>query len=130
MLIILIPLAWVLLLSIKSVPDAYTGRLFPDVYDFTHYGYVMDKIDTLPTNLFNSVYVTAATVLLTTICAVLGGYALVHLKLPGAKGYRVSTDCLPLFSGARCLAHLHFRNSALSEPNQHNERAHLALCYA
>lgn len=85
MLIILIPLAWVLLLSIKSVPDAYTGKLLPEVYDFTHYAYVLEKIDTLPTNLFNSIYVTAATVLLTTIAAVLGGYALVHLNLPGQK---------------------------------------------
>lgn len=85
MLIILLPLAWVLLLSIKSVPDAYTGKLWPEVYDFTHYSYVLDKIETLPTNLLNSVYVTGMTVLLTTICAVLGGYALVHLKLPGQK---------------------------------------------
>jgi len=46
MLIILLPLAWVLLLSIKSVPDAYTGKLWPEVYDFTHYSYVLDKIDT------------------------------------------------------------------------------------
>ena len=85
MLIILLPLAWVLLLSVKSVPDAYTGKLWPEVYDFTHYAYVVNKIDTLPTNLLNSVYVTGMTVLLTTICAVLGGYALVHLKLPGEK---------------------------------------------
>lgn len=85
MLIILLPLAWVLLLSIKSIPDAYTGKLFPELYDFTHYGYVFDKIDTLPTNLFNSIYVTLATVLITCFCAVLGGYALVHLKLPGQK---------------------------------------------
>ena len=35
-LIILLPLAWVLLLSIKSVPDAYTGKLWPDQFDFTH----------------------------------------------------------------------------------------------
>src|SRR5210317_569420 len=84
-LVILLPLAWVLLLSFKSIPDAYTGKLLPEVYDFTHYAYVIDKIETLPRNLFNSIYVTMATVLLTSICAVLGGYALVHLKLPGQK---------------------------------------------
>ena len=85
MLVILLPLVWVLLLSVKSIPDAYTGKLLPEVYDFTHYGYVIEKIDTLPTNLFNSIYVTGATVVITTICAVLGGYALVHLRLPGQK---------------------------------------------
>lgn len=85
LLIILLPLAWVLLLSVKSIPDAYTGQLWPNEFDFTHYGYVLDKIDTLAVNLFNSIYVTAGTVLFTTICAVLGGYALVHLRLPGQK---------------------------------------------
>ncbi len=83
--IILLPLAWVLLLSIKSIPDAYTGALWPEHFDFTHYAFVLNKIDTLPRNLFNSVYVTLATVLITAICAVLGGYALVHLRVPGQR---------------------------------------------
>ena len=85
MLIILLPLAWVLLLSIKSIPDAYSGALWPNQFDFTHYNYVLEKIDTLSTNLFNSIYVTLATVVITVICSILGGYALVHLDLPGQK---------------------------------------------
>jgi ABC-type glycerol-3-phosphate transport system permease component len=84
MLIILLPLFWVFLLSIKSLPDSMRGSLWPRVFDFTHYGYVLEKIDTLPVNLFNSIYVTGATVLITTVCAVLAGYALVHLKPWGA----------------------------------------------
>ena len=84
-LIILVPLAWVLLLSIKSVPDAYTGKLWPEAFDFSHYGYGIGKIDTLPRNLFNSVYVTLSTVAITTSAAVLAGYALVHLPTPGRR---------------------------------------------
>jgi ABC-type glycerol-3-phosphate transport system permease component len=84
MLIILLPLLWVFLLSIKSLPDSMRGSLWPRTFDFTHYGYVLEKIDTLPVNLFNSIYVTGATVLITTVCAVLAGYALVHLKPWGA----------------------------------------------
>ena len=84
MLIILLPLVWVALLSIKSLPDSMRGTLWPRTFDFTHYGYVIEKIDTLPVNLFNSIYVTSATVLITTVCAVLAGYALVHLKPWGA----------------------------------------------
>ncbi len=84
-LIILLPLAWVLLLSIKSIPDAYTGALWPENFDFSHYAFVLQKIDTLPRNLFNSVYVTLATVFITAVCAVLGGYALVHLRVPGQR---------------------------------------------
>lgn len=80
LLIILLPLLWVLLLSIKSLPDSMRGALWPRTFDFSHYGYVFAKIDTLPVNFFNSIYVTAATVVITTICAVLAGYALVHLR--------------------------------------------------
>ncbi len=78
--IILLPLAWVLLMSIKSLPDAMQGAIWPARFDFTHYNYVFQKIDTLPVNLFNSIYVTAGTVLVTTVCAVLAGFALVHLR--------------------------------------------------
>ena len=83
LLTILLPLTWVLMLSIKSLPDSMRGNLWPRRFDFSHYGYVFDKIETLPHNLFNSIYVTGATVLITTFCAVLAGYALVHLKPRG-----------------------------------------------
>src|SRR5215467_11810263 len=84
MVIILLPLAWVLVMSVKSLPDAMRGDFWPRTFDFTHYSYVFERIDTLPKNLFNSIYVTAGTVLITTVCAVLAGYALVHLRPRGA----------------------------------------------
>src|SRR5208283_5767783 len=62
-LIILLPLVWVLLMSVKSLPDAMQGNFWPKHFDFTHYSYVFERISTLPVNLFNSIYVTAATVL-------------------------------------------------------------------
>jgi ABC-type glycerol-3-phosphate transport system permease component len=83
MLIILLPLAWVLLLSIKSIPDAYRPGFWPQHFDFSHYTYALNNIPTLGRNMLNSVLVTTATVVITTACAVLGGYALVHLALPG-----------------------------------------------
>jgi len=83
-LIILLPLAWVLLMSVKTLPDSLRGDFWPRSFDFTHYAYVFDRIHTLPVNLFNSIYVTAATVLITTVCAVLAGYALVHIRPRGA----------------------------------------------
>jgi ABC-type glycerol-3-phosphate transport system permease component len=85
MLVVILPLVWVLLLSIKSLPDAYSGQLWPEQFDLSHYRYVLERIHTLPTNLFNSISVTAGTVLMTTVVAVLGGYALVHLELPGKR---------------------------------------------
>ena len=82
--IIILPLAWVLMMSMKSLPDAMRGDFWPRTFDFTHYSYVFERIATLPINLFNSIYVTAGTVLITTVCAVLAGYALVHLRPRGA----------------------------------------------
>jgi ABC-type glycerol-3-phosphate transport system permease component len=80
--IILIPLLWVVLRSISSIPDAYSGRLIPQVLDFTHYSYVFEHIPTFLQNYTNSVIVTLSTVVITSIIAILAGYALVHLKLP------------------------------------------------
>jgi ABC-type glycerol-3-phosphate transport system permease component len=82
-LIIALPLIWVLLLSIKSLPDAYQNEIWPKTFDFSHYGYSLDKIPTLPQNYANSIIVTFGTVVITTVCAVLAGYAIVFLRVPG-----------------------------------------------
>jgi ABC-type glycerol-3-phosphate transport system permease component len=81
--IILFPLAWVFLLSIKSLPDAYTNRIWPRNFDFSHYGEALTGIDTLQQNFENSIIVTVSTMLITSTVAVLAGYALVHLRTPG-----------------------------------------------
>src|SRR5262249_47795982 len=47
------------------------------------YGYVFGHIPTLVQNMVNSIVVTLATVTITSFCAVLAGFALVHLRLPG-----------------------------------------------
>src|SRR5438309_3737030 len=74
--VILFPIAWVFLLSIKSLPDAYTNRLWPHHFDFGHYGEALSGIDTLGQNFTNSIIVTVSTMLITTTIAVLAGYAL------------------------------------------------------
>ena len=84
MVIIILPLAWVLMMSVKSLPNSMRGDFWPQHFDFTHYSFVFERIRTLPINLFNSIYVTTATVLITTACAVLAGYSLVHLRPRGA----------------------------------------------
>lgn len=82
-LLVLLPIAWVFLLSVKSLPDAYSGTFWPQQFDFSHYGSVFRGIPTLVQNMVNSIVVTTATVILTSTCAVLAGYALVHLRVPG-----------------------------------------------
>ncbi len=80
--IILLPLLWVALRSISAIPDAYTGRLIPQNFDFSHYSYVFEHIPTFVQNYTNSIIVTTSTVVITSVIAILAGYALVHLKLP------------------------------------------------
>ncbi len=101
--IILLPLAWVLVMSVKSLPDAMRGDFWPRTYDFTHYSYVFERIATLPVNLFNSIYVTAGTVLITTTCAVLAGYALVHVK-PRGVGIVITALLVSLYFPVRVVS--------------------------
>jgi ABC-type glycerol-3-phosphate transport system permease component len=103
MVIILLPLAWVLMMSIKSRPDSMRGDFWPRKFDFTHYSYVFEKIDTLPINLFNSIYVTFGTVIITSVCAVLAGYALVHLRPRGA-GFVVAALLVSLYFPVRVVS--------------------------
>src|SRR5262245_1800948 len=103
MLIIILPLCWVLMMSIKSLPDAMRGDFWPRRFDFTHYSYVFERIATLPVNLFNSIYVTAGTVLITTICAVFAGYALVHLR-PRGTGLVVAAMLVSLYFPVRVVS--------------------------
>ena len=103
MVVILLPLAWVLLMSVKSRPDAMRGDFWPHKFDFTHYGYVFQKIDTLPINLFNSIYVTTGTVLITSACAVLAGYALVHMQ-PRGGGILAAALLMSLYFPVRVVS--------------------------
>jgi ABC-type glycerol-3-phosphate transport system permease component len=103
MIIILAPLAWVFMMSIKSRPDSMRGDFWPRKFDFTHYAYVFERIDTFPINLFNSIYVTTATVLITTFCAVLAGYALVHMR-PRGGGIVVAALLISLYFPTRVVS--------------------------
>lgn len=82
-LIVIFPILWVILLSVKSLPDAYQNYIWPKKFDFSHYAYAWEKIPTLRHNYWNSIFVTTVTVAITTVCATLAGYALVFLRTPG-----------------------------------------------
>lgn len=83
--LILFPLIWVLLLSVKTLPEAYTSNIWPSTFDFSHYRYSWNRIPTLRQNYLNSIEVTLLTVAVSTVCAVLAGYALVFLHAPGKR---------------------------------------------
>jgi ABC-type glycerol-3-phosphate transport system permease component len=86
--LILFPLFWVVLLSLKSLPDGYQRYIWPHNFMeplLGHYDWVLTQRRDVIDNFRNSVMVTTGTVILSTVTAVLAGYALVHLRTPGRK---------------------------------------------
>lgn len=86
--VVLLPLFWVLLLSVKSYPDAVQRYIWPKQFVspfWDHYTFSWDRIPTLRTNFMNSVIVTFGTIVCATVASVLAGYALVHLATPAKR---------------------------------------------
>jgi ABC-type glycerol-3-phosphate transport system permease component len=86
--VVLLPLFWILLMSFKSIPDGVRRYIWPQNFIkpfFAHYQWVWEKRPDVKQNFKNSVEVTIGTVILSTVTAVLAGYALVHLRTPGQK---------------------------------------------
>jgi len=79
----LFPLAWVLLLSVKTNSDANQNEIWPGTFDFDTYKYSFREVSAIALNYWNSIYVTASTVVITTVLAVLAAYALVFLRTRG-----------------------------------------------
>lgn len=85
-LFILLPFTWILLISFKSAPDTVQRYIWPKNFVspwHQNYASVFGRQDLILGYLERSLIVTAGTVLLTTTAAVLAGYALVHLRMPG-----------------------------------------------
>jgi ABC-type glycerol-3-phosphate transport system permease component len=86
--VVIFPLLWVVLLSLKSLPDSYQRYIWPHNFMeplFSHYKWVWTERGTVRTNFINSVLVTVGTIICATVASVFAGYALVHLKTPAKK---------------------------------------------
>jgi multiple sugar transport system permease protein len=75
----LIPLVWTAVASVS--PDPATAQ--KDGFGFANYETLMDFDAGLPRYLWNSMYVSALTVLFTLVLSVLGGYAFARFRFPG-----------------------------------------------
>ncbi len=89
---VLLPLTWVLLLSLKTLQDGAHNWIWPQNGFISpilkNYDFVLNnprKVGPIWTLFKNSVLVTALTVVAATVTSVLAGYALVHLKTPGQR---------------------------------------------
>ena len=109
---VMLPLAWVILLSVKSLPDGTQRYIWPHQFVdpiYAHYAYVIDKSKDAVVAFKNSVLVTGLTVIASTITAVLAGYALVHLKTPW-RGVVIGLLVASLFFPTRVTALLGIYN--------------------
>jgi ABC-type glycerol-3-phosphate transport system permease component len=109
---VLLPLAWVVLLSIKSLPDGTQRYIWPENFVdpiYAHYTFVLERTKDAVVAFRNSVVVTGLTVVASTITAVLAGYALVHLKTPW-KGVVIGLLVASLFFPTRVTALLGIYN--------------------
>jgi multiple sugar transport system permease protein len=82
---VLLPLAWVMIRSVISLPDGTHNEILPQNWANPldqHYRWILDHRPEVRQNFKNSVYVSILTVITVTVTAVLGGFALVHLTTP------------------------------------------------
>jgi ABC-type glycerol-3-phosphate transport system permease component len=109
---VLLPLAWIILLSVKSLPDGTQRYIWPHQFVdpiYSHYAFIIDKSKDAVVAFKNSVLVTGLTVIASTITAVLAGYALVHLKTP-LRGVVIGLLVASLFFPTRVTALLGIYN--------------------
>ena len=109
---VLLPLAWVILLSVKSLPDGTQRYIWPHQFVdpiYAHYAFVIERSKDAVVAFKNSVLVTGLTVIASTITAVLAGYALVHLKTP-LRGVVIGLLVASLFFPTRVTALLGIYN--------------------
>jgi ABC-type glycerol-3-phosphate transport system permease component len=109
---VLLPLAWVVLLSLKSLPDGTQRYIWPENFAdpiYSHYVFVLERTKVAVVAFRNSLLVTGLTVIAATITAVLAGYALVHLRTPW-RGVVIGLLVASLFFPTRVTALLGIYN--------------------
>jgi ABC-type glycerol-3-phosphate transport system permease component len=81
----LLPLLWALSTSLKSNQEIYRLplTLVPDSVTLEHYGTVLQKMNNFVNYFWNSVIITALTLLFVLVFSALAGYGFGRIKFPG-----------------------------------------------
>jgi len=84
-LVILLPLLWIALSSLKPVTEIYRvpTSLFPEQPTLQWYDFVLNKVPDLPRYYANSLIVTVSATLGSVAISCLAGYAFARLRFPG-----------------------------------------------
>lgn len=80
----LIPVAWIISLSLKRGADLNDNRFFPRTLSFEHYQAIFQDPQ-FPAALWNSVGIGAISTLFAVILAMFAAYAIVRLEFPGKR---------------------------------------------
>ena len=80
----LIPVAWILSLSLKPSADLNDNRFFPRAVSFDHYRTIFQDIQ-FPAALWNSVGIATLSSLLAVTLGMFAAYAIVRLEFPGRR---------------------------------------------
>ena len=78
------PVAWILSLSLKTIPDilAYPPKLFPSHFAIENYGTIFSQ-STIPRNMLNSAKITVITVVGTLLVTVPAAYGFSRFRFKG-----------------------------------------------
>jgi multiple sugar transport system permease protein len=80
----LMPVVWILSLSLKPSADLNDNRFFPRAVSFDHYRTIFEDIQ-FPAALWNSVGIATVSSLLAVTLGMFAAYAIVRLQFPGRR---------------------------------------------
>jgi ABC-type glycerol-3-phosphate transport system permease component len=97
----LMPVAWIISLSLKRPTDLNDQRFFPEVITFQHYQAIF-KDAQFPAALWNSFGIALIATGLSVLLAMFAAYAIVRLEFPGKKmGAGTCTGGINVSAGIR-----------------------------
>ncbi|MFQ5596506.1 MAG: carbohydrate ABC transporter permease [Nitrospiria bacterium] len=92
----LIPVAWVVSLSLKPAADLNDRRFFPQRVGWEHYKAVFQDIQ-FPAALWNSLGIASLSTLSAVVLAMFAAYAVVHLSFPGRRWVLIAALSIAMF---------------------------------
>lgn len=92
----LLPVAWIISLSLKRASDLNDGHFFPNHIHFGNYRVVFSDAQ-FPAALWNSVGIASIATMLSVILAMFAAYAIVRLEFPGKKAVLAGALAIAMF---------------------------------
>jgi multiple sugar transport system permease protein len=101
----LLPVIWIISLSLKKPGDLADRRLFPNEIYWGNYQAVFGESQ-FPAALWNSVGIALIATFLSVILATLAAYAIVRLQFPGKSAVLAATLAIAMFPGVAIIGPL------------------------